>query len=118
MNQNDPNIGRRVSQPVMKRVNYTGWIIGSAVAVVIILALFMMYDRSGDHVGEQASRHDRRDNDSSTTRFNTRPLSSTHTFEQMRSDSGGGDAMHDVFAAAPPQCASVMSRPAPHREMS
>ena len=46
MNQNDPNIGRRVSQLVMKRVNYTGWIIGSAVAVVIILALFMMYDRS------------------------------------------------------------------------
>ena len=46
MNQNDPNIGRRVNQLVMKRVNYTGWIIGSAVAVVIILALFMMFDRS------------------------------------------------------------------------
>jgi hypothetical protein len=47
MNQNDPNIGRRVSQPVMKRANDAGWIIGIAVAVVIILGLFVMYDRSG-----------------------------------------------------------------------
>ena len=51
MNQNDPNIGRRVSQLVMKRVNYTGWIIGSAVAVVIILALLMMVDRRAIHHG-------------------------------------------------------------------
>jgi hypothetical protein len=47
MNQNDPNIGRRASHPMAKKDNYTGWIVGGAVAIAVILGLFAIYDRSG-----------------------------------------------------------------------
>jgi len=47
MSQNDPNIGRRVSQPVTKKDNNRGWIIGGAVAIAVILGLLLLYERSG-----------------------------------------------------------------------
>ena len=43
--QNDPNINP--NRRVRDESSYTGWIVGGAVALAVIVGIFMMYNRNG-----------------------------------------------------------------------